>query len=129
MAAEVGHLDLACDYFGEAALIDLDDLQHNTRDGFHTASLASTWIVAVGGFDGMRDHGAARGRAGAEADDPPANCPGRRHPGGGESGIGGGGTTTSRSPAVSRVARPRTRPRRRSRARRIPSTSGRRSPP
>jgi alpha,alpha-trehalose phosphorylase len=57
MAAEVGHLDLAYDYFGEAALIDLDDLQHNTRDGLHTASLAGTWLVAVGGFGGMRDHG------------------------------------------------------------------------
>jgi alpha,alpha-trehalose phosphorylase len=59
MAAEVGHLDLAYDYFGEAALIDLDDLQHNTRDGLHTASLAGTWIVAVAGFGGMRDHGGA----------------------------------------------------------------------
>jgi alpha,alpha-trehalose phosphorylase len=59
IAAEVGHLDLAYDYFGEAALIDLDDLQHNTRDGLHTASLAGTWIVAVAGFGGMRDHGAA----------------------------------------------------------------------
>jgi alpha,alpha-trehalose phosphorylase len=57
MAAEVGHMDLAYDYFGEAALIDLDDLQHNTRDGLHTASLAGTWIAAVAGFGGMRDHG------------------------------------------------------------------------
>jgi alpha,alpha-trehalose phosphorylase len=57
MAAEVGHLDLAYDYFGEAALIDLDDLQHNTRDGLHTASLAGTWQAAVGGFGGARDHG------------------------------------------------------------------------
>jgi alpha,alpha-trehalose phosphorylase len=56
MAAEVGHMDLAYDYFGEAALIDLDDLQHNTRDGLHTASLAGTWQVAVCGFGGMRDH-------------------------------------------------------------------------
>ena len=30
IAAEVGHLDLAYDYFGEAALMDLDDLEHNT---------------------------------------------------------------------------------------------------
>jgi len=59
MAAEVGHLDLAYDYFGEAALIDLDDLQHNTRDGLHTASLAGTWLAAVAGFGGMRDHGGA----------------------------------------------------------------------
>jgi alpha,alpha-trehalose phosphorylase len=56
IAAEVGHLELAYDYFGEAALIDLDDIQHNARDGLHIASLAGTWIVAVAGFGGMRDH-------------------------------------------------------------------------
>jgi alpha,alpha-trehalose phosphorylase len=56
MAAEVGHLELAYDYFGEAALMDLDDLEHNTRDGVHIASLAGTWIAAVAGFGGMRDH-------------------------------------------------------------------------
>ena len=56
MAAEVGHLDLAYDYFAEAALMDLDDLEHNTRDGVHIASLAGAWIAAVGGFGGMRDH-------------------------------------------------------------------------
>jgi alpha,alpha-trehalose phosphorylase len=58
LAAEVGHLDLAYDYLGEAALIDLEDLQHNTRDGLHIASLAGTWIGAVAGFGGLRDHGA-----------------------------------------------------------------------
>ena len=57
MAAEVGHPELAYDYFGEAALMDLDDLEHNTRDGLHIASLAGAWIVAVAGFGGMRDHG------------------------------------------------------------------------
>jgi alpha,alpha-trehalose phosphorylase len=57
VAAEVGHLQLAYDYFAETALIDLDDLQRNTRDGLHVASLAGAWIVAVGGFGGMRDHG------------------------------------------------------------------------
>jgi alpha,alpha-trehalose phosphorylase len=56
IAAEVGHLDLAYDYFGEAALVDLHDLAHNTRDGMHVASLAGTWLVAVAGFGGMRDH-------------------------------------------------------------------------
>ena len=56
IAAEVGHLELAYDYFGEAALIDLDDLEHNTRDGLHIASLAGAWIGAVAGFGGMRDH-------------------------------------------------------------------------
>jgi alpha,alpha-trehalose phosphorylase len=56
LAAEVGHLELAYDYFGEAALMDLDDLEHNTRDGLHIASLAGTWIGAVAGLGGMRDH-------------------------------------------------------------------------
>src|SRR5215216_1332179 len=56
VAAEVGHLELAYDYFGETAFIDLRDLAFNTRDGLHLASLAGTWLVAVAGFGGMRDH-------------------------------------------------------------------------
>jgi alpha,alpha-trehalose phosphorylase len=56
MAAEVGHIGLAFDYLGEAALIDLDDLQHNTRDGVHIASLAGTWIALVWGFGGLRHY-------------------------------------------------------------------------
>jgi alpha,alpha-trehalose phosphorylase len=55
IAAETGHLDLAHDYWGEAALMDLDDLEHNTADGLHIASLAGAWMVAVGGFGGLRD--------------------------------------------------------------------------
>ncbi|EFL29070.1 glycoside hydrolase family 65, central catalytic [Streptomyces himastatinicus ATCC 53653] len=54
MAAEVGHLRLAYDYLGEAALMDLRDLEHNTRDGLHIASLAGTWMALVAGFGGMR---------------------------------------------------------------------------
>jgi alpha,alpha-trehalose phosphorylase len=56
IAAEVGHLDLAYDYFAEAALMDLHDLEHNTADGVHIASLAGAWTAAVAGFGGMRDH-------------------------------------------------------------------------
>ena len=54
LAAELGHLDLAYDYLGEAAQIDLLDLHHNTRDGLHMASLAGAWIVLVAGFGGVR---------------------------------------------------------------------------
>jgi alpha,alpha-trehalose phosphorylase len=54
IAAEVGQLDLALDYLGEAALMDLADLEHNTRDGVHIASLAGTWVALVGGFAGLR---------------------------------------------------------------------------
>src|SRR5207245_5426506 len=35
IAAEVGHLQLAHDYLAEAALMDLDDLERNVRDGVH----------------------------------------------------------------------------------------------
>jgi alpha,alpha-trehalose phosphorylase len=56
LAAETGHLELAYDYMGEAALMDLDDLEHNSRDGLHIASLAGTWIAAICGFGGLRDH-------------------------------------------------------------------------
>jgi alpha,alpha-trehalose phosphorylase len=56
VAAEVGCLDLAYDYAAEAALMDLHDLEHNTRDGLHIASLAGAWIAMVSGFGGMRDH-------------------------------------------------------------------------
>ena len=57
IAAEVGHLELAYDYFAEAALMDLDDREHNTRDGVHIAALTGTWIAAVAGFGGLRDFG------------------------------------------------------------------------
>jgi alpha,alpha-trehalose phosphorylase len=57
VAAEVGHLELAYDYWGETAFIDLRDLAFNTRDGLHLAALAGTWQVAVAGFGGLRDHG------------------------------------------------------------------------
>ena len=55
MCAEVGHLQLAYEYAHEAALIDLRDLHHNTRDGLHMAALAGSWIALVAGFGGLRD--------------------------------------------------------------------------
>jgi alpha,alpha-trehalose phosphorylase len=57
VAAEVGHLHLAYDYFRETSLVDLRDLAGNTADGLHLASLAGTWLLAVAGFGGLRDHG------------------------------------------------------------------------
>jgi|GEM_PF-4797075 len=55
-AAEVGQLQLAYDYLGEAALLDLDDLEHNVRDGGHLAALAGTWTALVAGFGSPRSH-------------------------------------------------------------------------
>ncbi|WP_261561521.1 glycoside hydrolase family 65 protein [Frankia tisae] len=57
MAAECGHLSLAHDYLREAALMDLRDIEHNTGDGLHMASLAGSWIALVEGFGGLRDSG------------------------------------------------------------------------
>ena len=54
IAAEVGQLELAFDYLGEAALMDLDDLEHNTRDGVHIAALAGIWLALIEGFGGLR---------------------------------------------------------------------------
>jgi alpha,alpha-trehalose phosphorylase len=56
LAAETGHLGLAYEYLCESAFMDLEDFENNTRDGVHIASLAGTWIAAVCGFGGMRDH-------------------------------------------------------------------------
>ncbi|HSS08754.1 MAG TPA: glycosyl hydrolase family 65 protein, partial [Acidimicrobiales bacterium] len=54
IAAEVGQLELAYDYLGEAALMDLADLQHNTRTGLHIGALAGAWIALVAGLGGLR---------------------------------------------------------------------------
>ena len=59
VAAELGYLELAHDYLAEAALMDLEDRNRNTRDGLHMASLAGAWTALVDGFGGMRTY---RGR-------------------------------------------------------------------
>jgi alpha,alpha-trehalose phosphorylase len=55
IAAEVGHLGLAYDYACEAAFMDLHDLDHNTDNGLHLASLAGVWLALVAGMGGLRD--------------------------------------------------------------------------
>ena len=57
MAAEIGHVGLAHDYVAEAALMDLADLEHNTRDGLHIASLSGAWTAVVEGLGGLRVSG------------------------------------------------------------------------
>ena len=56
VAAEVGQMELAYDYFRETAFVDLRDLAGNTEDGLHLAALAGCWMVPVAGFGGLRDH-------------------------------------------------------------------------
>ncbi|MET8413265.1 glycosyl hydrolase family 65 protein [Streptomyces sp. NPDC005195] len=57
IAAETHHTELAYAYTVEAALMDLGDLEKNTRDGLHIASLAGAWMAVVCGFGGMRHTG------------------------------------------------------------------------
>jgi alpha,alpha-trehalose phosphorylase len=57
IAAEVGQLQLAYDYLGEATFMDLYDLEHNVRDGIHIASLAGAWTSLIMGFGGARIQG------------------------------------------------------------------------
>jgi alpha,alpha-trehalose phosphorylase len=55
VAAEVGHLELAKDYLYEASHMDIADLERNTGDGLHMASLAGAVIATVSGFGGLRE--------------------------------------------------------------------------
>ena len=57
IAAEVGHLELAHDYWAELAFTDILNVHGNVDDGVHIAAAAGTWAAAVAGFGGMRDHG------------------------------------------------------------------------
>jgi alpha,alpha-trehalose phosphorylase len=63
VAARVGQLRLAYDYLTEAAMMDLQDREHNTKDGLHMASLAGSWIALVIGFGGLRRHDSTIGFA------------------------------------------------------------------
>jgi hypothetical protein len=38
----------------------VDDLEHNTEDGLHIASLPSAWTALVAGYGGMRHHDLSR---------------------------------------------------------------------
>ncbi|MEH1511757.1 glycosyl hydrolase family 65 protein [Cutibacterium avidum] len=55
MAAEVGHQEMAMDYFLDALYCDLADTHHNASDGVHVASTGGVWGCLVHGFVGMRN--------------------------------------------------------------------------
>jgi alpha,alpha-trehalose phosphorylase len=55
MAAEVGDLQAAYDYFLLSAAIDLANLAGNVGDGIHVASCGGVWMALVNGFAGLRD--------------------------------------------------------------------------
>ena len=59
VAAEVGHHELALEYFSEALYLDLLDAHGNTADGVHVANSGGVWSALTHGFAGMRDTGDA----------------------------------------------------------------------
>lgn len=54
MAAKLGMLEKAYDYFGESAKLDLFNAHKNTKDGIHTANMAGNYMAIVYGFAGLR---------------------------------------------------------------------------
>jgi len=54
IAAEIGELEDAYDYFSRTVRMDLDDVNGNAKDGLHTAAMAGSWMAVVNGFGGMR---------------------------------------------------------------------------
>lgn len=55
IAAELGYVERAYEYFMKTARMDLDDINRNVRDGIHFANMAGCWLSLVFGFGGMRD--------------------------------------------------------------------------
>ncbi len=58
VAAQVGHDELAFDYFRQALYVDLADTHGNASDGVHIASAGGVWAGVVHGFGGFHDAGA-----------------------------------------------------------------------
>lgn len=54
IAAKIGLEEKAYEFYLRTARLDLDDYNHDTKDGCHTTSMAGTWMAIVQGFGGMR---------------------------------------------------------------------------
>lgn len=57
LAAQLGRMEQAYDFFGFATRLDLDNYNRNTRDGLHTTAIAASWMNIVYGFGGLRTDG------------------------------------------------------------------------
>ncbi len=57
VAAEIGYLEKAREYFNFAVSMDLSDVGGNMKHGAHIASIGGSWMSLVYGFGGMRDFG------------------------------------------------------------------------
>ncbi|MPV37265.1 glycoside hydrolase family 65 protein [Georgenia subflava] len=55
VCAQADHPDLALRYLRESALVDLLDVQGDTAEGLHLASVAGAWLALVAGLGGLRE--------------------------------------------------------------------------
>lgn len=53
VASRLGMIDKSYNYFMDTALMDLNDMQNNTKDGVHAANMGGSWMSMVFGFGGM----------------------------------------------------------------------------
>jgi alpha,alpha-trehalose phosphorylase len=53
-ASKLGYREKAYRYFGDSAMLDLDNTHGNTKDGIHTANMGGVWMAIVYGFAGLR---------------------------------------------------------------------------
>jgi maltose phosphorylase len=53
-AALIGDIDKAYELYLRTARLDIDDYNHEVKEGLHITSMAGTWISIVEGFGGMR---------------------------------------------------------------------------
>ena len=53
-ASLIGDIDKAYELYLRTARLDLDDYNHEVKEGLHITSMAGTWISIVEGFGGMR---------------------------------------------------------------------------
>jgi len=56
VGAEIGYKEKAYQYFKQTARMDLDDINHNVKDGVHTAAMAGAWLSIFSGFAGIREY-------------------------------------------------------------------------
>lgn len=57
LAAQLGRMGQAYEFFQFATRMDLDNYNRNTREGLHTTSIAGSWMNIVYGFGGLRSDG------------------------------------------------------------------------
>lgn len=54
LAADLGKMDQAVEFYARTARLDLDNYNNDTEDGLHITSMTGSWLTIVQGFAGMQ---------------------------------------------------------------------------